>query len=149
MGHTETVDVSSDTDSGRVYRGAGIDGSPDLGGVHVAGVGGVGGDAMVLLDQGIKHVSKDLHKAMLTMLEYVMKCYLVRVPVSSVDTAVLVPKINSTGNSLAQGKPYEMTRTVMSIQIKHLSHLTSLSWLWKASPRWAPSHTWRPGSAWI
>ena len=53
-------DVATHSDPGGVDGGLHVDGSSDLGGVHVAGVGGVGLDAMVLLDQRVKHVSKDL-----------------------------------------------------------------------------------------
>ena len=47
-------------DPSGVDGGGGVDGALDLAGVHVAGVGGVGRDAMVLLDQGVEHVRKHL-----------------------------------------------------------------------------------------
>jgi hypothetical protein len=43
-----------------MYRSLGVDVALDLGGVHVAGVYGVGRDAMVLLDEGVEHFSKYL-----------------------------------------------------------------------------------------
>ena len=45
-----------------MYRRGGVDGAHNLAGVHVAGVGGVGGDPMVLLDEGVKHVRKHLQQ---------------------------------------------------------------------------------------
>ena len=45
--------------------------------IHVAGVLGIGGDAVVLLDQGVEHVGE----------------VLVGVPVSGVDAAVLVVEL--------------------------------------------------------
>ena len=59
-GETKAVNVPADPDPGRVDWGGGVDGALDLAGVHVAGVGGVCGNAMVLLDQGIKHVRENL-----------------------------------------------------------------------------------------
>ena len=47
-------------DPSGVDGGGWVDGALDLAGVHVAGVGGVGRDAMVLLDQGVEHVRKHL-----------------------------------------------------------------------------------------
>ena len=58
-GETKAVNVPADPDPGRVDWGGGVDGALDLAGVHVAGVGGVCGNAMVLLDQGIKHVREN------------------------------------------------------------------------------------------
>ena len=49
----------------------------------------VGGDAMVLLDQRIKHVREDL----------------VRISVSGVDTAMLVVKLHGTGDGLGECEP--------------------------------------------
>ena len=44
----------------RVDLGLGVNVALDLGCVHVAGVLGVGGDAMVLLDEGVKNISENL-----------------------------------------------------------------------------------------
>jgi len=55
-GQAEPVDVATNTDAGGVDRGGGVDGAFDFGRIHVAGVCGVGSDAMVLLDQRVEHV---------------------------------------------------------------------------------------------
>ena len=47
-------------DPGGVDRSSGVDGSLDLGGIHIAGVLAVGRDTVVLLDQRVKHVSEHL-----------------------------------------------------------------------------------------
>ena len=59
-GETKAVNVPADPDPGGVDGSSGVDGSLDLAGVHVTGVGGVSSNAMVLLDQGIKHVRENL-----------------------------------------------------------------------------------------
>ena len=86
---SESINVSSHTDSGGMDWGLGIDVSLDLRDVHVRGVHSIGTDAMIVLDDGVKDVREDL----------------VTVPISSVDTAVLVIKLDSTGNGLGQGEP--------------------------------------------
>ena len=50
---------------------------------------GISADSMVLLDQGIEDLGE----------------VLVRVLVSSVDAAVLVVKLDSTGDGLGEGEP--------------------------------------------
>merc|ERR1712212_628914 len=55
-GQAEPVDVATNTDAGGVDRSGGVDGAFDFGRIHVAGVCGVGSDAMVLLDQRVEHV---------------------------------------------------------------------------------------------
>ena len=57
---TEPVDTAANPDPGGVHRGGGVDGSLDLGGVHVAGVLAVSWDPMVLLDQRVEHLSEHL-----------------------------------------------------------------------------------------
>ena len=86
-GKTKAVDVPADPDPGGVDGGGGVNGALDLAGVHVACV--VGGDAMELLDQRIKHVREDL----------------VRISVSGVDTAMLVVKLHGTGDGLGECEP--------------------------------------------
>ena len=60
----------------------------DLGSIHVGGMLGVRRDSVVFLNDRIEHRSK----------------VLVGIPVSSVDSAVLVVELNSTGNSLDQSE---------------------------------------------
>jgi len=87
-GQTEAVNVATDTDAGGVDGHLGVDVADNLLGVHVAGVLSIGADAMVLLDQGVEHVGE----------------VLVGVPVTSIDTTVLVVELNSAGNGLGQGE---------------------------------------------
>merc|ERR1719411_485116 len=87
-GQTEPVNVATNTDTGGVDGHAGLDVSLDLLEVHVGGVLGVGGDAVILLDDGIEDLGE----------------VLVGVPVSGVDTAVLVVELNGAGSSLGDGE---------------------------------------------
>merc|ERR1711973_301960 len=64
------------------------DGSPDFACIHVACVGGIGSNTMVLLDQWIKHIRKDL----------------VRVPISSINTTMLIVELHGTSNGLCEGE---------------------------------------------
>ena len=87
-GQTESVNVATNTDTGGVHGHAGLDVSLDLLEVHVGGVLGVSGDAVVVLDDGIEDLGE----------------VLVGVPVSGVDTAVLVVELNGAGGSLGDGE---------------------------------------------
>ena len=51
---TESVNVATNTDTGGVNGNSGLNVSLDLLGVHVGGMLGISGDAMVLLDDGIE-----------------------------------------------------------------------------------------------
>ena len=86
-GQTEAINGTSDPDTSGVDGHLGVDVALDLVDVHVGGVLGVGRDAMVLLDDGIK----DLRKV------------LVRVPVSGVDAAVLVVELDGTLTARLEG----------------------------------------------
>ena len=72
-GETEAVNVATNTDTGGVDGNSGLDVSNNLLGVHVGGVLGVSGDAVVLLDDGIEDLGE----------------VLVGVPVTSIDATVL------------------------------------------------------------
>merc|ERR1711929_4653 len=87
-GETESIDVTSNTDTGGVDGNLRVDVAVDLGGVHVRGVLSVGRDAMVLLNQGVEDDGK----------------VLVGVPVTSIDTAVLVVELDGAGAGLGQGE---------------------------------------------
>merc|ERR1719175_310287 len=76
------------TDPAGVHWSCRVNIALDLVDIHVAGVGRVSADSMVLLDQRVEDLSK----------------VLVGVPVSGIDSTVLVIKFNSTGNSLSKGK---------------------------------------------
>ena len=80
--------VKNDATPGGMDRSFGVNVAVDLGDVHVAGVNTVSRDSMVVLDDGVEHVSENL----------------VGVPVSSIDTTMLVVELNSTGNGLAKGE---------------------------------------------
>ena len=87
-GQTEPVNVATNTDTGGVDGHAGLDVANHLLGVHVGGVLGVGGDPVILLDDGIEDLGE----------------VLVGVPVSSVDTSVLVVELHSAGDGLGDGE---------------------------------------------
>ena len=88
-GETEALNAATNTDADRLDWDVVIDVTVDFLDVHVAGVLGISADSMVLLDEGIEDLSE----------------ILVRVLVSSVDTAVLVVKLDRTGDGLGEGEP--------------------------------------------
>merc|ERR1719175_446498 len=87
-GKSESIDITSDTDTGGVDWSFLADGSPDFASIHVACVGGISSNTMVLLDQWIEHIRKDL----------------VRVPISSINTTMLIVKLHGTSNGLCEGE---------------------------------------------
>jgi len=87
-GETEAINVATNTDTSGVDGDFGVDVSVDLGGVHVGGVLSVSGDAMVLLDQRIEDNGE----------------VLVGVPVTSIDTAMLVVELNGASAGLGKGE---------------------------------------------
>eukprot|EP00116_Pleurobrachia_bachei_P003277 sb/3463539/ len=96
---TKSIDRSTDPNPGGVDRGIRVHVSGDLAEVHVGGVLGIGTDSMVLLDDGIKDISE----------------VPVGVPVTSVDSAVLVVKLNSTGNGLGQSESRGGSRVLVEL----------------------------------
>merc|ERR1719445_1804979 len=87
-GKTESVNAATNTNTGGVNWNSFIDISSDLGSIHVRGVLSISADSMVVLDDGIKDLGE----------------IFVAVPVTSIDTAVLVVKLNSTGTGLGDGE---------------------------------------------
>merc|ERR1719213_609935 len=85
---TKSINRTSNTNPSRVNRNISSNISLDLGGIHVRGVLGVSRDSVVLLNDGIKDRSK----------------VLVGVPVSSIDSTMLVVELNSTGNGLNESE---------------------------------------------
>jgi len=98
-GETKSINVTSNTDTGGVDWDSGFNVSLDLLGVHVGLVLGVGSDSMVFLDDGIK----DLREV------------LVGVPVTSIDSAVLIVKLHGASNSLGDGEV-----TGLGLDVLHL-----------------------------
>merc|ERR1719277_1962534 len=87
-GETESINITSNTDTGGVDGDSGFNVTLDLLWVYVGGVLGISGDAVVVLDDGIEDLGE----------------VLVGVPVTSVDTAVLVVKLDGTGAGLGDGE---------------------------------------------
>jgi len=106
-GKTESINATANTNTGGVNWDSLIDISSDLGGVHVRGVLSIGADSMVVLDDGIK----DLREIF------------VAVPVTSIDTAVLVVKLNSTGTGLGDGEPAGLGLDVLDAVPSLLGHV--------------------------
>jgi len=86
---TESINVATNTDTGGVDGCLLADGAFDLAGIHVACVGGISCDTMVLLDQWIEHVREDL----------------VRIPISSINTTMLIVELHSTSDGFGEGEP--------------------------------------------
>merc|ERR1719323_21378 len=85
---TESINITSNTDTGGGDWDSGLDVANNLLGVHVRGVLSISGDAVVVLDDGIEDLGE----------------VLVGVPVTSVDTAVLVVELDGTGAGLGDGE---------------------------------------------
>jgi len=106
-GKTESVNAATNTNTGGVNWNSFIDISSDLGSIHVRGVLSISADSMVVLDDGIK----DLREIF------------VAVPVTSVDTAVLVVKLNSTGTGLGDGEAAGLGLDVLDAVPSLLGHV--------------------------
>merc|ERR1739844_416711 len=106
-GETESINATTNTNTGRVNWDSLIDISSDLGGIHVRGVLSIGADSMVVLDDGIE----DLREIF------------VAVPVTSIDTAVLVVKLNSTGTGFGDGEAAGLSLNVLDTVPSLLGHV--------------------------
>merc|ERR1719391_1809272 len=95
----EAIDGTANTDSARVDRDIRIDVALNLADIHVRCVLGRGADSVVLLDQRVKDGSK----------------VLVRVPVTGVDTTVLVVELDCAGNGLGKGKTRGLSGNVLQL----------------------------------
>jgi len=87
-GESKSVNASADPDPGGVDGGGGVDVAVDLGDIHVTGMDSVGGNAMVILDDGIENIGE----------------HLVGVPISSINSTVLVIELNCASNGLSEGE---------------------------------------------
>merc|ERR1719468_1479204 len=85
---TSAKSLATNTDSGGFDWDIFVNVSNNLAGVRVTCMGGVSGDTMVLLDDGIEDISK----------------VLVRVSIASIDATMLGVELDSTGNSLSKGE---------------------------------------------
>jgi len=106
-GKTESINAATNTNTGGVNWNSLIDISSDLGGVHVRGVLSIGADSMVVLDDGIEDLGE----------------IFVAVPVTSIDTAVLVVKLNSTGAGLGDGEAAGLGLDVLDAIPSLLGHV--------------------------
>merc|ERR1719490_352927 len=87
-GKAKTIDGTANTDSARVDRDILIDVALNLADIHVRGVLGRWADSVVLTDERVKDGGE----------------VLVGVPVSGVDTAVLVVELNGASDGLDEGE---------------------------------------------
>jgi len=106
-GETESIDGTTDANTGGVDGDIGVDVSLHLLNIHVGGVPGIGGDSMVLLDDSIKDVGE----------------ILVGVPVTGVDAAVLVVELNSAGDGLGEGESGSLGDDVLIFVPSFLGHV--------------------------
>lgn len=87
-GKTEAIDGATYTDSDGVDGDFWVDVALDLLNIHVGCVDGIGGDTVVFLDDWVEDILE----------------VLVGIPVTSIDTAVLVIELDSAGNGLAESE---------------------------------------------
>merc|ERR1740137_388400 len=87
-GKAKAINGTTNTNSYRFNWNFWVNISLDLSNVHIRGMLGVGTDAMVVLDEGVKHFSK----------------ILITVPVTGVDTAMLVIKFRTACDCFSQSE---------------------------------------------
>merc|ERR1719480_145604 len=106
-GKTESVNATSNTDTGGVNWHSRVNVSGDLGSIHVRGVLGISTDSMVVLDDGIE----DLREIFIA------------IPITSIDTTVLVVKLNGTGTSLGNGEATGLGLDILDFVPSFLGHV--------------------------
>jgi len=106
-GETESINAATNTDTGGVDWSSGINVASDLVDIHVRSVLSIRADSMVVLDDGIEDLGE----------------VLVAIPISSIDTAVLVVKFNSTGTSLGNGEATGLGLDVLDTVPSLLGHV--------------------------
>ena len=99
-GETESINATTNTDTGGVDWSSGINVSSDLVNIHVRSVLGIRADSMIVLDESIEDPGE----------------VLVAMAISSVDTAVLIVEYKSICNSLDEGEPAISCRLWHSIR---------------------------------
>ena len=98
-GETESINAATNTDTGGVDWSSGINVASDLVDIHVRSVLSIRADSMVVLDDGIEDLGE----------------VLVAIPISSVDTAVLVVELNGAGSSLSNGEATGLGLNVLDL----------------------------------
>jgi len=98
-GKAKAIDGTANTDSARVDWDISIDVALNLADIHIGGVLGRWADSVVLLDQRVKDGSK----------------VLVRVPVTGVDTTVLVVELDCTSNGLGKSEARGLSSNVLQL----------------------------------
>merc|ERR1719232_2458052 len=106
-GETESVNIATNADTGGVDGHISANVANDLLGVHVRGVLGISGDAVVLLDDGIEDLGE----------------VLVGVPVSGVDAAVLVVELDGASAGLGDGEAAGLGLNVLNLVPSLLGHV--------------------------
>jgi len=106
-GETESINATTNTDTGGVDWSSGINVSSDLVDIHVRSVLGIRADSVVVLDDSIEDLGE----------------VLVAIPISSIDTAVLVVKFNSTGASLGNGEATGLGLDILDFVPSLLGHV--------------------------
>jgi len=106
-GETESVNIATNADTGGVDGHISANVANDLLGVHVGGVLGISGDAVVLLDDGIEDLGE----------------VLVGVPVSGVDAAVLVVELDGASAGLGDGEAAGLGLNVLDLVPSLLGHV--------------------------
>ena len=88
-GEAKALNAASHADPDRLDRDVFVNVALDLINIHVAGVGGISANAMVLLDQRVKDLGE----------------VLVGVLIPSIDAAVLIIELDGAGDCLGEGEP--------------------------------------------
>ena len=88
-GEAKALNAASHADPDRLDRDVFVNVALDLINIHVAGVGGISANAMVLLDQRVKDLGE----------------VLVGVFIPSIDATVLIIELDGAGDCLGEGEP--------------------------------------------
>merc|ERR1711892_1498044 len=106
-GKTESINATSNRDTGGVNWCSRVNVSGDLGDIHVRCVLVSGTDSMVVLDDSIEDLSE----------------ILVAIPVTGIDTTVLVVEFNGTCTSLGNGEATGLGADVLDAVPSFLGHM--------------------------
>merc|ERR1719184_153927 len=106
-GKSKAINGSSNSDTGGVNWSGRINVSFDLSNIHVTCVDSISSNAMVLLDQGVKHISK----------------HLIGVPIPGINATMLIVKLHSTSNGLGQGETTGLSLEAAQLVPDWLGHI--------------------------